>query len=302
MKYLLSIIGPTGIGKTPISIFLAKKLNTEIISCDSRQFYYELKIGTAYPKIQDLNLIKHHLIGHKNIHELYTVGDFEKDANKIINKLFLKYNIIIMVGGSGLYEKAVVEGLNNIPKISKNIVNNWNNIFQKKGIFYLQQELKNKDYTAYNNIDILNPRRLIRALSVIEATNKKYSYFHNIKKHNKNFVVLRIGLILERNKIYESINNRTDIMMNMGLLDEAKKFFHYKKLNALQTIGYQEIFSFLEGKISLTDSIKNIKKNTRNYAKRQITWYKKYNNIFWFNPNYKEKILKFIIKKINIKY
>lgn len=298
MKFLISIVGPTSVGKTDISIFLAKKLKTEIISCDSRKFYNELVIGSSRPLEKDLKIINHHFIGNKNIYDFYTAGEFEKDAIKKIEELFLKYNIVIMVGGSGLYEKAVIEGLDFIPKVPQNILEKWNLLFIKKGISFLQEELKKNDYSYYLNIDIYNHRRIIRALSVIDLTKKKYSNFLNKKK--RNFYTLKIGLILKREILYYNINKRTDLMIKMGFLQEARNLYCYKSLNSLNTLGYKEIFNFFENKYSFLEMIKEIKKKTRHYAKRQITWYKKYSDIFWFNPKNKYIILQFIKEKINL--
>lgn len=299
MKFLISIVGPTAIGKTDLSIFLAKNLKTEIISCDSRQFYKDLKIGTCMPSDTYLKLVTHHFIGHMQLKELYSAGDFEKDAIKKINDIFKKKDILIMVGGSTLYEKAVIEGLNEFPKIPLNIINNLNIYLKNKGIIFLQKLLKYKDPIYYNNIDIFNPNRLIRALSIIEFTGKTFSSFHkkNIKK--RNFLCIRIGLKINRDEIYERINKRTDLMIKKGFLEEAYKYYNYRFFNSLKTIGYKEIFNFFDGKKSLLESIEEIKKNTRHYAKRQITWYKRESKIFWFHPENKKIILEFLKKKIS---
>lgn len=299
MKFLISIVGPTAIGKTDLSIFLAKHLKTEIISSDSRQCYKELKIGTNTPSDTYLKLIPHHCIGHITIKNLYSAGDFEKDAIKIINKLFIKQDIIIMVGGSPLYEQAVIQGFDIMPKIPLNIRNYWNYILKNQGLLVLQKLLQYKDPIYYNKIDISNPNRLIRALSIIDFTGKPFSSFHKKKMKKRNFINIRIGLNIERNDLYQKINKRTDLMFKIGFLEEAYQYYHYRFLNALQTVGYKELFNFFDGKMSLLDSINDIKKHTRHYAKRQITWYKRDSNIFWFNPDHQKKILNFLQKKIS---
>ncbi|BBA17369.1 tRNA (adenosine(37)-N6)-dimethylallyltransferase MiaA [Blattabacterium cuenoti] len=294
-KLLIFILGPTCVGKTFISLFLAEKFNTEILSCDSRQFYKELKIGTSMPTIEELSRIPHHFIGHLSIHQNYNAKLFEIDSLKKISKLFTKYSTLIMVGGSSLYEKAVTEGLSEFPEISFDIRNNLIYHFKKKGISFLQKEfLKIKEPGI--KIDIYNPVRLIRYLEIFQSTGKPPSFFYNKKK--RNFIILKIGLIMPRHKIYFRINNRVDHMIKIGLLDEAKLYYNYRSLNSLQTIGYQEIFDFfLKGKNDLNKSIEEIKKNTRKYAKRQLTWYKKDPSIIWFDSKEKNKILYTIKKK-----
>ncbi|WP_185869913.1 tRNA (adenosine(37)-N6)-dimethylallyltransferase MiaA [Blattabacterium cuenoti] len=297
-KFLVFILGPTCVGKTSISLFLAKKLKTEILSCDSRQFYKELKIGTSMPTKKELNNITHHFIGHLSIHDNYNAKLFEIDCLKKISKLFEKYTILIIVGGSGLYEKAITEGLSDIPKINLNIRNNLIFNFKKNGIYFLQKEFlkkKNKE----DIIDIQNPKRLIRYLEIIESTGHSPSFFFKKKKNKRNFTILKIGLIMCRDNIYFRINSRVENMINKGLFEEAKLYYDYKYLNSLQTIGYNEIYNFFSKKEnSINKTIEKIKINTRNYAKRQITWYKKDKKIKWFNPNEKDKILNFLLKKM----
>ncbi|WP_185872522.1 tRNA (adenosine(37)-N6)-dimethylallyltransferase MiaA [Blattabacterium cuenoti] len=297
-KFIIFILGPTSVGKTDISLFLAKKLKTEILSCDSRQFYKELKIGTSMPTIEELSKVPHHFIGHLSIHNIYNAKLFEIDCLKKINKLFNKYSILLIVGGSGLYEKAITEGLSNFPKINKNIRNHLIFNFKKNGISFLQKEfkkLKNKN----KFIDIYNPIRLIRYLEIIKSTGKDPSFFFQKKLKKRDFLILKIGLILPRYEIYIKINNRVENMIKKGLLYEAELYYPYKNLNSLQTIGYKEFFEFFDQKKNcINDTIEKIKINTRKYAKRQLTWYKKDTDITWFHPNEKEKILSFILKKI----
>ncbi|WP_185863545.1 tRNA (adenosine(37)-N6)-dimethylallyltransferase MiaA [Blattabacterium cuenoti] len=295
-KFLIFIVGPTCVGKTQLSLFLAEKFKTEILSCDSRQFYKELKIGTSMPTIEELCRIHHHFIGHLSIHQDYNAKLFEIDSLTKISELFTKYSILIMVGGSSLYEKAVTEGLSEFPEIQINIKNHLIYHFKKNGISFLQNEFF-KFKKIGESIDIFNPRRLIRYLEIVKSTGKNPSFFY--KKKKRNFIIMKIGLTIPRDEIYSKINDRVDNMVRMGLLDEAKLYYHYRNLNSLKTIGYQEIFEFLsEGKNDLNKSIEKIKKNTRKYAKRQFTWYKKDTSITWFNPKEKEKIFSFIIKNV----
>ncbi|WP_341652332.1 tRNA (adenosine(37)-N6)-dimethylallyltransferase MiaA [Blattabacterium cuenoti] len=295
-KLLIFILGPTCVGKTFLSLFLAEKFQTEILSCDSRQFYKELKIGTSPPTIEELSRVPHHFIGHLSIHQTYNAKLFEIDSLKKISKLFTKHSILIMVGGSSLYEKAVTEGLSEFPKISFNIRNDLIDNFKKKGILFLQKEFF-KLKKPGESIDIYNPIRLIRYLEIVQSTGKNPSFFYNTKK-KRNFPILKIGLTMPRYKIYSKINNRVDHMMKTGLLDEARLYYNYKNLNSLQTIGYKEIFEFFSGKKNdLNKSIETIKRNTRRYAKRQLTWYRKDSSIIWFDSKEKNKILDFILKK-----
>ncbi|WP_185862432.1 tRNA (adenosine(37)-N6)-dimethylallyltransferase MiaA [Blattabacterium cuenoti] len=300
-KFIIFILGPTGIGKTSISLFLAEKFKTEILSCDSRQFYKELRIGTAMPTMEELNRIPHHFIGHLSINHTYNAKYFETDSLERISKLFNKYSILIMVGGSSLYEKSVTEGLSEIPKIDFNIRNNLIFSFKKKGISFLQKEFM-KIKKQGELIDIHNPRRLIRYLEIVKSTGYHPSFFFQKKKpYKRNFIVLKIGLIMPKDKIYSRINNRVENMMEKGFLDEAKLYYDQRNLNSLQTIGYKEIFEFISNKCKknyFNETVEKIKKNTRKYAKRQLTWYKKDPYITWFNPKEKEKILNFILKKM----
>lgn len=284
-KSLIYIAGPTAIGKTKISIELAKKLNTEIISCDSRQFYKELKIGTAPPTQEELREVKHHFIQNKSINEIYTVGDFEKEAINKINALFNSYDKLIMVGGSGLYADAIMFGLDKFPKIPKEIRDQVNLFYKTHGLIALQELLLEKDPKYYTRIDKNNYVRLIRALEVCIYSGKPYSSFLGKIKGNRKFISKMAIIDLPREKLYEKINKRVDFMIKMGLEKEVKNLFNYRKYPALNTVGYKELFSFFEGKIKFEEAINEIKKNTRRYAKRQITWLKKYENAMYFKNN-----------------
>ena len=299
-KYLISIVGPTAIGKTSLAIQLAEKYSTEIISADSRQFYREMSIGTAKPSVSELNSTKHHLINNKSVVDNYSIGEFEQDAIKHISNIHSRCNIAVLVGGSGLYLDVINYGLDQIPKTEKNIRNSLNNDFESKGLIYLQNKLKKVDLITYNNIDLNNSRRIIRALEVTISNEKPYSSFLNKKKVNRDFKVIEIGINAERELVYQRINNRVDDMVNQGLINEVKKLIKYKHLNSLNTIGYKEIFRYLNGDISLEFAVNEIKKNSRRFAKRQITWFKSNNNIIWFNQNYKiDNIIKVIDKLIS---
>ena len=286
-KSIITIVGPTGIGKTDLSIFLAKSLKSEIISADSRQFYKEIPIGTAAPSKNELNHIKHHFIHNKSIKENYSVGEFEMEALSKIRTLHEKYNTLVVVGGSGLYINSILYGLDNFPKIDSKVRTNLNKDLKDNGIEFLQNELKNNDALSYSKIDIKNPHRLIRALEIFRGTGSTYSSFiNNSKKQKREFKIINIGLTADRKIIYDRINKRVDKMIENGLIKEAQMVYKHKDLNALKTVGYKELFEYLSGKCTLDKAIDEIKKNTRRFAKRQITWFKKQEDTAWFD--YKE--------------
>ncbi|WP_417887246.1 tRNA (adenosine(37)-N6)-dimethylallyltransferase MiaA [Zunongwangia sp.] len=282
-KYLISVVGPTAIGKTAKAIEIANYYNTEIISADSRQFFKEMNIGTAVPSPEELASAKHHFIQHVSIEQKYSVGDFEKEAIATINNLFEKHDILVLVGGSGLYIKSIIEGLDNFPEVPTEIREKLNEILEKEGLHILQQQLKGLDPEYFEKADIENPHRIIRALEICIGTGKKFSSFLNKKKKIRPFKTIEIGLTADREIVYDRINRRVDIMMNEGLLDEVKILYAKKGYNALNTVGYKELFRYLEKEISLEFAIEEIKKNTRRFAKRQLTWFRKNKNIEWFN-------------------
>lgn len=282
-NYLITIVGPTAIGKTALSIQLAKHFNSDIVSADSRQFFKEMQIGTAVPNIEELVTAPHHFIQNMSIFEDYNVGKFEQDAIALLNQLFTKNNIQIMVGGSGLYVDAVINGLDDFPKIDSKIREQLIEYQETKGLMYLQEMLLKLDETSYQTIAIDNPQRLIRALEICLGTGKPYSTFKNKKEVIRNFIPIKIGLTAERSIIYDRINQRVDLMIANGLVEEAKKLHPYKHLNALQTVGYKELFSFFDGENSLDIAVEEIKKNTRRFAKRQLTWFRKDPTILWFD-------------------
>ncbi|MEO5789445.1 tRNA (adenosine(37)-N6)-dimethylallyltransferase MiaA [Gelidibacter sp.] len=297
-KYLISIVGPTAIGKTALSIAMAKHYQTEIISADSRQFYKEMSIGTAAPTPAELSAAPHHFIHHKSVLEDYNVGDFEKNAISILDKLFINHDVIVMVGGSGLYVDAVIKGLDEFPEIDPSIRETLNNELANKGLEHLQNQLKILDPIAFDTIAIDNPHRVTRALEICIGSGKPYSTFLNKEKPKRPFKTITIGLTAERATIYERINKRVDHMMAEGLLDEAKNLQHLQHLNALNTVGYSELFKFLNGEWTLDFAVSEIKKNSRRYAKRQLTWFRKKEGILWFDN---ETSIAKIINSINQK-
>lgn len=289
MNYLITIIGPTAIGKTSLSIALAQHFGCDILSCDSRQFFKEMKIGTAVPNDEELASAKHHFIQNKSIFESYSVGDFEKEAIAKLEELFLKNNIQIMVGGSGLYVDAVLKGFDDFPDIDSTVREKINVNFDIHGIAYLQNTLQKLDSEYYNKLGsensqtLQNPQRMKRFLEVCLGTGKPYSSFLNKEKNKRNFTPIIIGLEANREIMYHRINQRVDLMLSEGLLKEAEVLFPNKNLNALQTVGYRELFDFFEGKTNLDFAIEEIKKNTRRFSKRQITWFKRTENTVWFD-------------------
>ncbi|WP_223843705.1 tRNA (adenosine(37)-N6)-dimethylallyltransferase MiaA [Blattabacterium cuenoti] len=292
------ILGPTCVGKTYLSIFLAKRIKTEILSLDSRQFYRELKIGTSMPNEKDLISIPHHFIGHLGINQYYNAKCFERDFLKKSHELFMKYSILISVGGSSLYQKAISEGLSEIPEIDLKVRNNLNNQLKERGIEFLQKEFK-KIKKKEDVLDIKNPRRIIRYLEIFQSTGYHPSFFFKKKNKKRPFSILKIGITLSKEEISDRIHKRVETMMEKGLLLEAKNYYPYRTLNSLKTIGYQELFSFLEKKgNNLKTSIENIKINTMKYAKKQMKWYKNEKDIIWFHPKEKDKILNFILENI----
>lgn len=284
-KTLLSVVGPTAIGKTKLAITLAQHFNTEIISADSRQFFKEMAIGTAVPDEDELAAAPHHFIQYKSILEPYSVGDFEKEALKKLDELFKEKDTVILVGGSGLYVDAVTKGLDNFPKVDTSVRSGLNILFEEEGVTALQQKLEDLDPEYYNKVDKDNPHRLIRALEVCIGSGKPYSTFLNQEKPKRPFNVITIGIMADREIIYNRINTRVDLMEQNGLIDEAKTLLGHQSLNALQTVGYRELFQFFNGNWTLEFALSEIKKNTRRFAKRQLTWFKKNKETLWVNFN-----------------
>jgi len=297
-KYLIAIVGPTAIGKTALSIALAKYYNTAIISCDSRQIFKEMTVGTAVPTQEELNAVKHYFIQSKSIFESYNVGQFEREALNTLDTLFKKNDTVIMVGGSGLYADAVINGLDYFPEVDPKIRKQLKEELKDKGLESLQLKLKELDIDSYNSLEIENPQRVCRALEICMGTGKTYSSFKNKEKTKRPFKTILIGLKAERTILYKRINKRVAIMFDEGLKAEALKLYPHKDLNALQTVGYKELFQYFDGNCSLDTAIEEIKKNTRRFAKRQITWFKKNKEINWFDFEDTAAVIPFLDAKL----
>ena len=281
---LIVIVGPTASGKTGLAIELAQRLNTEIISADSRQFYKEIPIGTAAPTKEQLREVKHHFIGNLSITDNYNVSQFEADVLQLLEKKWKEHHQMIMVGGSGLYVNAVCKGIDELPDPDETLRATLNSLYKQNGIEALQQKLKKIDPEYYEVVDIHNPKRLLRAIEVCLQTGNTYTSLRKNKPKSRNFRILKIGLEIDRGLLNERINRRADEMIKNGWLDEAKSVYSFKHLNALNTVGYKEMFAFFDAKLALEEAIEKIKTNTRRFAKRQMTWFKKDRDIKWFNP------------------
>jgi tRNA dimethylallyltransferase len=297
MKKIIAIVGPTASGKTALAIKIAKVLQTEIISADSRQFYKEMNIGTAVPEADELAVVPHHFIQHKHIFDDYNVGDFETDFLQLSAQLFKKYDTLVLVGGSGLYIDAACKGLDNLPGKNLQIRQQLDTELKQNGIVKLQAILRELDEEHFNKIDIQNPHRLIRAIEILlQSEGKKMSELLQQKKARP-FEIIYIGLNTNRQKLYERINLRVDKMIEKGLITEAEKCYPHKDLNALQTVGYRELFQYFDGNFTLDFAISEIKKNTRRFAKRQLTWFRKNKQIHWFDIDYNlDEVLKMFKK------
>lgn len=280
-KKLIILLGPTGVGKTELSLQMAEELGTEIISCDSRQMYREMKIGTAAPTEEELKRVPHHFIGHLSIHDYYSCGRFEIDALAKCNKLFQSHDTVIMTGGSMLYIDAVCKGIDDIPNIDKELRQSLLERYQNEGIENIRQELKILDPDYYKIVDLQNHKRIIHALEVCIQSGKPYSSFRSESVKKRPFTIEKIGLNRPREVLYDRINKRVDIMMENGLLEEAKNLYPYKGLNALNTVGYKELFNYFDGIWTLDFAIQMIKQNSRRYAKKQLTWFNRDSEITW---------------------
>jgi tRNA dimethylallyltransferase len=283
-KKLIVVVGPTAVGKTGVAIALAKLLHTEIISADSRQIFRELAIGTAKPTAAELSEAKHHFIDSHSIHDQYDAAQYGEAALALIYELFKKYDYLVVCGGSGLYVKALLEGFDDIPEIPEGIREDLQKQFDQSGLVWLQQKMKELDPEHFNRIDNQNPVRLMRALEVRIATGKSISTFQGNARRVLPFQVVKIGLELERDILYKRIDDRMDSMIAQGLFEEAEKVYPHKQLNALQTVGYQEIFDYLDKQYDKAEAIRLLKRNTRHYAKRQLTWFKRDVEIKWMSP------------------
>jgi tRNA dimethylallyltransferase len=289
LNYLITIIGPTAIGKTSLSIALAQHFGCDILSCDSRQFFKEMKIGTAVPSEEELAAAPHHFIQNKSIFESYSVGNFEQEALAKLDELFQKNNVQVMVGGSGLYVDAVLKGFDEFPEIDPSVRAKINKKFDALGIDYLQEQLQMLDSEYFQKLQtenpqtLQNPQRMKRFVEVCIGSGKPYSSFIGKRKNTRNFTPILIGLEADREIMYDRINQRVDLMLNEGLLAEVEALYPNKELNALQTVGYRELFDYFENKTNLEFAIEQIKMNTRRFAKRQMTWFKRTENVSWFD-------------------
>lgn len=284
-KYLVIIAGPTAVGKTAAAVALAQHYHTPILSADSRQFYREMSIGTAKPSPEELAAARHYFIDSHAITDTFTVADFEQGALQVLEQVFTGHDIALMAGGSGLYVKAVEEGFDELPPIKAGIRESLNENFAQYGISYLQEKLKATDAEYYQQVDLNNPQRLIRALEVFESTGRPYSSYRTGTKQQRPFYIIKIGLNLPRETLYQRINQRVDAMIAQGLVAEVEQLIPFRHLNALNTVGYTEIFDYLDGKTTLNQAIDLIKQNTRRFAKRQLTWFRKDQQIIWFAPD-----------------
>ncbi|TVZ53277.1 tRNA (adenosine(37)-N6)-dimethylallyltransferase MiaA [Dokdonia sp. Hel_I_53] len=282
-KYLIAIVGPTAIGKTALSIKIAQQYNTEILSADSRQFFKEMYIGTAVPEPDEIAAAPHHFIQHLSVDDPYSVGQFEKDAISKIKQLHLQHDKLVMVGGSGMYVDAVINGLDDFPKVKPGIRDQLQELFKSEGVVALQNLLFEKDPEYYRIVDISNAQRIIRALEVCLSSGNSFSSYRNKPRTQRDFQTIKLGLSADREVIYERINKRVDIMIANGLVEEVRSLLSRKHNNALITVGYREIFEYFEGKVTLERAIENIKTNTRRFAKRQLTWYRRDESIKWFD-------------------
>ena len=291
---LLVLLGPTGVGKTDISLDIAVRFEAEIISCDSRQFYREMAIGTAAPTETQLGKIKHHFIKFLSVKEYYSASLFERDVLILLTELFRKNRIVLMAGGSGMYIDAVCNSIDDIPDVDPAIREKYSGKYIEEGLESLRVCLKLLDPDYYKKVDLRNYKRIIRALEICETTGRPYSSFLKKEKRGRDFTIIKIGLERPREELYERINMRVDRMISLGLEEEARSLYEYKNLNALNTVGYKEFFDFFDGKISKEKTAELIKRNSRRYAKRQMTWWGKDKDIRWFHPDRKQEIIDYI--------
>lgn len=293
--YLVSLVGPTAVGKTSLAIKLAQHFNTEILSADSRQFFKELNIGTAKATIEEQKAARHHFINNRSISEDYNASDFEKEAIAFLDQFYQQHSIAIMCGGSGMYVDAILKGFDDhLPSADPQLRERLQQVFEKKGIESLQKKLLELDPVFYEKVDRSNPKRLLRAIEVCLLSGQAYSSLRKGEKQARNFKVIKIGIERDRKELYERINKRVDIMLQEGLLDEVKSLSAYQDKNALKTVGYQELFAFLRGECSFETAVDKIKVNSRRYAKRQLTWFKKDSEVKWFQADAIPEIIEYI--------
>lgn len=295
---LLVLPGPTGVGKTSISLRLAQYFQAPIISSDSRQIYKELKIGTAAPTELELSKAEHYFIGTHSVFDAYNAGQYELDVLELLDKLFRKHRVVLLVGGSMMYIDAVCNGLDDIPTVDEETRKYWQDIYHEKGLIYIQEELKRLDPKHAGEVDMQNYKRVIHALEICTMTGKPYSALRTGLKKQRNFNIVKIGLNRPRPELYERINQRVEIMMQDGLLNEARRYYPFKHLNALNTVGYKELYDYMDGKCSLDEAVQMIKQDSRRYAKRQLTWFNRDKDIQWFHPDEVDAIIQFVHRRL----
>jgi len=301
LRFLIVLLGPTGVGKTELSLSIAKHFDAPIISSDSRQFFREMRIGTAYPTDEELEKAKHYLVGHKSITERYSCGMFEMEALELLNKIYQTHNFSLLVGGSGLYIDALLNGIDDFPTPDPELRKSLHEQLNNEGIESLRQQLKILDPEYYAKVDLKNPQRILKAVEVCLQTGKTYTSFLTRPKKPRPFTAIKVGLNRPREELYRRINERVDKMIEQGLVDEVRNLIPYRNLNALNTVGYKEIFQYLDGEISLPQAVELIKRNTRRYAKRQLTWWGRDDEITWFHPNQKDEIIQYIEQQVKEK-
>jgi len=297
-KTVIVVLGPTGIGKSDLSIRIAQHFHTEIISADSRQIYKELAIGTAVPPAEDLQKVKHHLIHNHSIHDYYSAALFEKEALETIDELFTTKDVLVVTGGSMMYIDALCKGMDDIPDADQQIRAQLMEEHQEKGLEHMRLRLKQLDPVYYEQVDLKNPKRILHALEVCLTSGKPYSSMRKDQKKERPFNILKIGLNRDRQELYDRINRRVDLMMEMGLEDEAKSVFEFHHLNSLNTVGYKELFAYFEGQQDKATAVELIKRNSRHYARKQLTWFRRDQEINWFQPEQEDEIIRFIDEKL----
>jgi tRNA dimethylallyltransferase len=293
-KYLIIIAGPTAVGKTDLAIRLARYFETEIINADSRQVYHEMKTGTAVPSPSQLAQVKHHLVGHRSVHQPYNASYFEMEAIEILVNLFTQRDVVIMAGGSGMYIEAVCHGIDDIPSVDPQIRERLQQEYLENGLEGIQDRLSSIDPEYFQKVDLNNPKRILKALEISEMTGRPYSTFLTGRAKIRNFFPVRLGINIPREELHARINRRVDLMMENGLADEARGLYPYRELNALNTVGYKELFDYFDGTCSLDEAVQKIKDHTRQYARRQLTWFRKQKDTKWFLPDEDELIVTFV--------
>lgn len=297
-SWLVVLLGPTGVGKTQLSLQLAQRFKSPIISSDSRQIFKELKIGTAAPTPDELAVAHHHFIATHSIFDTYSAGQYEQDALQLLEKLFIDHRVVLLSGGSMMYIDALCKGMDDIPTIDPEIREYWVEVYQQKGLQFIQEELHRLDPKHYEEVDLQNHKRVIHALEVCQMTGRSYSELRSGQSKVRPFNILKIGLNLPRPELYARINTRVDQMMANGLLEEAAPFFEHRQLNSLNTVGYKELYEYMEGKCTLAEAVEQIKTDSRRYAKRQLTWFRRDADIHWFHPDESAQVLAFVDQQI----